>query len=66
MKVVLEYVLNLMPLLECDFEIVSYADLKIASNCCVYLGRVQHYYIVPYQHISKTAHVVWMVIGNRR
>lgn len=50
---------NLMPLPECDFEIVSYADLKIASNCCIYLGRDQHYYTVPYQHISKTAHVAY-------
>ena len=44
---------NLMPLLECDFEIVSYADLKIASNCCIYLGRYQHYYTV---RIASTLH----------
>lgn len=50
---------NLIPLPPCDFEIVSYTDLKVSSNCCVYLGRDQHYYTVPYQHISKTAHVAY-------
>ena len=50
---------NLKPLPEADFEIVSYTDLKVSSNCCVYLGRDQHYYTVPYQHISKTAHVAY-------
>ncbi len=50
---------NLMPLPDRDFEIVSYTDLKVSSNCCVYLGRDQHYYTVPYRHISKTAHVAY-------
>lgn len=50
---------NLMPLPASDFEIASYTDLKVSSNCCIYLGRDQHYYTVPYQHISKTAHVVY-------
>ena len=50
---------NLKPLPEADFEIVSYTDLKVSSNCCIYLGRDQHYYTVPYQHISKTAHVAY-------
>ena len=50
---------NLMPLPERDFEIVSYTDLKVSGNCCVYLGRDQHYYTVPYRHISKTAHVAY-------
>lgn len=50
---------NLMPLPDRDFEIVSYTDLKVSSNCCIYLGRDQHYYTVPYQHISKTAHVAY-------
>lgn len=50
---------NLRPLPPTDFEIVSYTDLKVSSNCCVYLGRDQHYYTVPYQHISKTAHVAY-------
>ena len=50
---------NLMPLPDRNFEIVSYTDLKVSSNCCIYLGRDQHYYTVPYQHISKTAHVAY-------
>ena len=49
---------NLMPLPDRDFEIVSYADLKVSTNC-IYLGRDQHYYTVPYQYISKTAHVAY-------
>ena len=50
---------NLRPLPPTDFEIVSYTDLKVASNCCIYLGKDQHYYSVPYRHISKTAHVAY-------
>jgi len=50
---------NLKPLPQSDFEIISYTDLKVSSNCCVYLGRDQHYYTVPYRHISKTAHVAY-------
>lgn len=50
---------NLMPLPDRDFEIVSYTDLKVSTNCCIYLGRDQHYYTVPYQYISKTAHVAY-------
>ena len=50
---------NLKPLPATDFEIVSYTDLKVSPNCCIYLGRDQHYYTVPYQHISKTAHVAY-------
>ena len=37
---------NLMPLPDRDFEIVSYTDLKVSTNCCIYLGRDQHYYTV--------------------
>lgn len=50
---------NLKPLPPEDFEIVSYTDLKVSSNCCIYLGRDQHYYTVPYRHISKTAHIAY-------
>ena len=50
---------NLMPLPETDFEIMSYTDLKVSPNCCIYLGRDQHYYTVPYQHIGKKAHVAY-------
>lgn len=31
----------------------------MSSNCCIYLGRDQHYYTVPYRHVSKTAHVAY-------
>ena len=31
----------------------------MSTNCCIYLGRDQHYYSVPYQHISKKAHVAY-------
>ncbi|MGX8696460.1 MAG: Mu transposase domain-containing protein [Prevotella sp.] len=48
-----------MPLPQTDFEIISYTDLKVSPNCCVYLGRDQHYYTVPYQHIGKKAHVAY-------
>jgi len=48
---------NLLPLPEKDFEIRYYTDLKVAPNCCIYLGRDRHYYSVPYQHIGKRVHV---------
>lgn len=50
---------NLNPLPAEDFEIISYTDLKVASNCCVYLGRDMHYYSVPYRFIGRKAHVAY-------
>lgn len=50
---------NLKALPSTDFEIISYTDLKVSSNCCIYLGRDKHYYTVPCQHIAKTAHVAY-------
>lgn len=50
---------NLLPLPENDFEIISYTDLKVSPNCCIYLGRDRHYYSVPFQYIGKTAHVAY-------
>ena len=50
---------GLKPLPVTDFEIISYTDLKVSSNCCIYLGRDKHYYTVPCQHIAKTAHVAY-------
>lgn len=50
---------NLNPLPAEDFEIISYTDLKVAANCCVYLGRDMHYYSVPYRFIGKKAHVAY-------
>jgi transposase len=49
----------LQPLPEKDFEIRSYTDLKVSTNCCIYLGRDKHYYSVPYQYIGQQAHVVY-------
>ena len=40
-----------------DFEIRCYTDMKVAPNCCIYLGRDKHYYSVPFQHIGKKVHV---------
>lgn len=50
---------SLKPLPPTDFEIISYTDLKVSANCCIYFGRDKHYYTVPYWHISKTAHVAY-------
>jgi len=50
---------NLKPLPERDFEIISYTDLKVSNNCCIYLGRDKHYYTVPFQYVSKTVHVAY-------
>ena len=56
---------NLMPLPPTDFEIISYTDLKVSPNCCVYLGRDQHYYTVPYQHIGKKGDIVALEVNMR-
>ena len=48
---------NLLPLPAEDFEIRCYTDMKVAPNCCIYLGRDKHYYSVPYQLIGKRVHV---------
>lgn len=48
---------NLLPLPAEDFEIRCYTDMKVAPNCCIYLGRDKHYYSVPFQHIGKKVHV---------
>lgn len=50
---------NLLPLPKADFEIKSYADLKVGQNCCVFLGRDKHYYSVPYTHMGKDAKVIY-------
>ena len=50
---------NLLPLPETDFEIRYYTNLKVAQNCCIYLGRDKHYYSVPYQYIGQEAHVIY-------
>lgn len=50
---------NLLPLPDTDFEIRFYTSLKVAPNCCVYLGRDKHYYSVPYQYIGQQAQIVY-------
>ena len=42
-----------------DFEIKSYASLKVGYNCCVYLGRDRHYYSVPHQLVGKQTQVIY-------
>lgn len=49
----------LMPLPGKDFEIKSYASLKVGSNCCVYLGRDKHYYSVPHSLVGKQVKVIY-------
>ena len=50
---------NLLPLPQTDFEIKYYTNLKVAQNCCIYLGRDKHYYSVPYQYIGQEARVIY-------
>ncbi|EGN56582.1 hypothetical protein PRBRB14_09960 [Hallella multisaccharivorax DSM 17128] len=42
-----------------DFETKYYTNLKVAQNCCIYLGRDKQYYSVPYQCIGLEAHVIY-------
>ncbi len=32
-------------------------DLKVSPNCCIYLGRDQHYYSVPFRLVGRQVHV---------
>ena len=49
----------LTPLPAQDFEIKSYASLKVGCNCCVYLGRDKHYYSVPHQLVGMQTQVIY-------
>jgi len=49
----------LMPLPKDEFEIKSYASLKVGSNCCVYLGRDGHYYSVPHALVGRQTKVIY-------
>lgn len=49
----------LAPLPAQDFEIKSYASLKVGYNCCVYLGRDRHYYSVPHRLVGKQTQVIY-------
>jgi transposase len=49
----------LTPLPEKIFEVKHYADLRVAKDGCIYLGRDKHYYSVPYQYIGEKVSVVY-------
>jgi transposase len=49
----------LNPLPASGFEIKYYADLRVASNNCIYLGRDKHYYSVPYAYIGQKVSVIY-------
>jgi transposase len=44
-----------------EFEIKSYATLRVERNCCVCLrrGGGYQYYSVPYQHVGEKAKVIY-------
>jgi transposase len=50
---------TLRPLPEINFEVQYDTELTVSANCCVYLGRDQHYYSVPYQHIGQKVKLVY-------
>ena len=49
----------LSPLPATDFEIKYYADLRVATNNCIYLGRDRHYYSVPHAYIGQKVTVIY-------
>jgi transposase len=49
----------LKPLPDNDFEIRYYAELRVAQNNCIYLGRDKHYYSVPYTFIGAQVKVIY-------
>lgn len=49
----------LLPLPETDFELKYYADLRVAQNNCIYLGRDKHYYSVPFTYIGENVKVIY-------
>ena len=49
----------LTPLPEKVFEIKHYAELCVAQDGCIFLGRDKHYYSVPYQYIGEKATVIY-------
>ena len=50
---------KLSPLPEKVFEKKYYADLRVGTNNCIYLGRDKHYYSVPYQYIGEKVSVIY-------
>lgn len=49
----------LSPLPATSFEIKYYADLRVAANNCIYLGRDKHYYSVPHTYIGQKVSVIY-------
>jgi putative transposon-encoded protein len=49
----------LSPLPATSFEIKYYADLRVAVNNCIYLGRDKHYYSVPHTYIGQKVSVIY-------
>lgn len=50
---------TLRPLPATDYEKKYYAELKVETNCCIYLARDKHYYSVPYQYIGEKVQVIY-------
>jgi hypothetical protein len=42
-----------------DFEMKYYAELRVAQNNCIYLGRDKHYYSVPCTFIGRKVSVIY-------
>lgn len=42
-----------------DFQIKYYAELRVAPNNCIYLGRDKHYYSAPHIYIGQEVQVVY-------
>jgi transposase len=49
----------LRPLPETDFEVQYDTELTVSANCCIYLGRDQHHYSVPYRHVGQKVKVIY-------
>jgi len=49
----------LRPLPAAAFEMKYYAQLRVGANNCIYLGRDQHYYSVPYTYIGQKVQVIY-------
>jgi len=50
---------TLRPLPATDFEMKFYAELRVGTNNCIYLGRDSHYYSVPYIHTGAKVQVIY-------
>ncbi|MDR2569626.1 MAG: IS21 family transposase [Oscillospiraceae bacterium] len=50
---------TLIPLPQIPFEMKYYAELLVAGNNYIYLGRDKHYYSVPYAYIGKKVLVIY-------